>query len=78
MARAIPLLEKGARACQGLEYASLHVRTHLWLGMANEKAGDVAAACRAYRFVLDRWGHAKPRSVTAREAERRSRALKCR
>jgi len=76
-AGAAPLLEKSANACQGFNYPFLNVRTHLWLGMAKEKLGDTDAACAAYQFVLDRWGHAKPPSVTAREAERRSRALAC-
>ncbi|WP_394841003.1 protein kinase [Pendulispora brunnea] len=76
-ARALPLLENGARACQSLEYPFVNVRAHLWLGMAKEKLGETAAACTAYRFVVDRWGHATPRSVTAIEAERRMRALAC-
>ncbi len=77
VARAMPFLERGARACQGLDYPFLKTRAHLWLGMAKEKSGDTDAACSAYRVVLERWGHATPRSVTAREAERRSRALGC-
>ncbi|WP_394829610.1 protein kinase domain-containing protein [Pendulispora albinea] len=76
-ARAAPLLEKGAHACQGIAYPFLNVRAHLWLGMAKEKLGDTAAACGAYRVVLDRWGHTTPRSITAREAEQRRRALGC-
>ncbi|WP_394829461.1 protein kinase domain-containing protein [Pendulispora albinea] len=76
-ARAASVLEAGARACQGMYYPFLNVRAHLWLGMAKEKLGDKAAACRAYGVVLDRWGHATPRSITAREADERSRALGC-
>jgi tetratricopeptide (TPR) repeat protein len=77
IAHAMPFLERGARACQGLDYPFLKTRAHLWLGMAKEKFGDTVAACSAYRVVLDRWGHATPRSVTAREAERRRRSLGC-
>ncbi|HWL89679.1 MAG TPA: hypothetical protein VNO21_27940, partial [Polyangiaceae bacterium] len=76
-ARAAPLLESGARACQSIYYPFVNVRAHLWLGMAKEKLGDTAGACSAYRFVVDRWGHATPRSVTAGEAARRLRALDC-
>ncbi|WXA79760.1 protein kinase [Pendulispora rubella] len=76
-ARALPLLESGTRACQSIEYPFLNVRAHLWLGMAKEKLGESAAACTAYRFVVDRWGHATPRSVTALEAGRRMHALAC-
>jgi len=76
-ARAVALLETGAHACQSLEYPFLNVRAHLWLGMAKEKLGEAAAACTEYRLVVDRWGHATPRSMTAIEAERRMRALAC-
>ncbi|WP_394824087.1 protein kinase domain-containing protein [Pendulispora albinea] len=76
-AKAAHLLERGAHACHGLDYPALHMRAHLWLGMAKEKLGDTTAACDAYRVVVDRWGHATPPSVTAREADRRSHALAC-
>ncbi|WP_394844383.1 protein kinase [Pendulispora brunnea] len=75
--RAMPLLEAAARGCQGMRYPFFGVRIHLWLGMAKEKQGDTAGACSAYRTVLDRWGKATPRSVTAIEAEKRRRALAC-
>ncbi|HWL87906.1 MAG TPA: protein kinase, partial [Polyangiaceae bacterium] len=76
-AKAVPLLEKATRSCPDLEHAALHVQAHLWLGLAREKVGDRAGACDAYRGVLQRWGKAKPPSVTAQEADRRSRALGC-
>ncbi|WP_394831914.1 serine/threonine-protein kinase [Pendulispora rubella] len=75
--RAAPLLETATRSCQGLHHGAMNVRAHLWLGIAREQLGDVPAACDAYRFVTERWGSAKPTSVSAREAERRSRALNC-
>ncbi|WP_394833435.1 protein kinase [Pendulispora rubella] len=77
VAGAIPLLETAARTCQGIQRGTLHVQAHLWLGAAKEKASDIPGACDAYRFVLQRWGAARPRSVTADEAARRSRALRC-
>ena len=77
MARAASLLESAARACHSLDFPFLNVRAHLWLGMAREKLGDTEAACEAYQFVLERWGHAKPASATAREAERHARNLAC-
>ena len=76
-AGAAPLLTNAARACESIDDPFLHVRTHLWLGMAKEKLGDVAGACDAYRFVIDRWGAAKLPSATAREAKQRSQALSC-
>ena len=75
--RAAPLLETATRSCQALQHGAMHVRASLWLGIAREQLGDVSAACEAYRSVTDRWGDAKPPSVSAREAERRSRALGC-
>ena len=74
---AASLLESSARSCNSLDFPFLNVRTHLWLGMAREKLGDHAAACEAYRFVIDRWGASKVPSVSAREAKRRSLALGC-
>ncbi len=77
LGRAIPLLEAATQTCQGIKHPALHVRAHLWLGEAKEQAGDRAAACGAYRFVLQRWGQAKSSSVTAQEAKRRWDALGC-
>ena len=76
-ARAMPLLERAAGTCMGLRHGTRRVQAHLWLGMAKEKAGDLPAACDAYRFVLQQWGGAKPSSVTAQRAQQRSRALHC-
>ncbi|HWL87221.1 MAG TPA: tetratricopeptide repeat protein, partial [Polyangiaceae bacterium] len=76
-ARAAPLLENSAQSCQGLDAPFLNVRTRLWLGVAREGLGDHDGACSAYRSVVDQWGNAKPSSVTAAEAARRSRALGC-
>ena len=45
-------------------------RTHtlLILGMAFEAKGNHDGACAAYGTVLQRWGHAKPRPVSADKA----------
>jgi len=75
--RALPLLEAGARGCKGYLSPLVRVHAHLWLGMAKEKLGDTTGACTAYGFVVDRWGKATPRSVSAIEAEKRRRALAC-
>ena len=45
------------------------------LGLARERAADPAGARDAYQRVLDRWGAAKPRSVTAYKARTRLAAL---
>jgi hypothetical protein len=47
------------------------------LGEALEQTGDKAGACEAYGVVLDRWDHAKPRSVTVDKARARVKALGC-
>jgi eukaryotic-like serine/threonine-protein kinase len=71
---ALPLFERAARRCDwGLEY----LQGILWLGRAREAKGDSKGACDAYGSILDRWAHAKPRSVTADQARRRQVALKC-
>jgi serine/threonine-protein kinase len=47
------------------------------LGEALEAKGDKDGACAAYAAVLARWGHAKPRSVTADAARARAKKLGC-
>ena len=74
---ALPLLEQAAGSCMALELPVPHTHANLWLGRAREAKGDTAGACKAYAVVLDRWGHATPRSLSADEARARSRALRC-
>ena len=74
---ALPYLRRAAEGCNGLEGPLTFVRAAIPLGQALEKTDDRAGACRAYQSVLDRWGKAKPRSVTAEEARRRSKSLGC-
>ncbi|WP_394834544.1 protein kinase [Pendulispora rubella] len=76
-ARAVTLLQTAAKSCQGLDQPFANARAHLWLGLAKERTGDAPGACAAYAVVLDRWGAAKPPSISAREATQRSRALGC-
>jgi hypothetical protein len=74
---AIPLLEAEAHACAGVRWPVEHVLASYVLGRALEDKGDVTGACAAFRAVLERWGHPKPRSVTAEDARRRFRNLGC-
>jgi TolA-binding protein len=53
------------------------VGAELDLGRALEQTGETAAACAAYAKVTERWGHAKPRSVTAEAAAAGFRRLRC-
>jgi hypothetical protein len=71
---AIPRLQAEASRCT---YDLTRVQAQLGLGQALETKGDGAGACKQYGNVLERWGHARPRSVTADEARARSRALGC-
>lgn len=74
---AIQWLEQATHHCRTFSDPIFHVRSYLWLGQARELKGDKSGACAAYKAVLDRWGHAKPKSVTADEARARARLLGC-
>ena len=75
---ASPILEKLTRWCS-LELMNTRnwAQSHLYLGELDEQKGDTAGACDHYAKVLARWGHARPRSVTADEARARSKAIGC-
>ena len=74
---ALPYLQRAARSCSALDHPLTQTAAHLHLGTALEALGDRPAACAAYRTVLERWGSAKPRSVSADAARARARALGC-
>jgi serine/threonine-protein kinase len=76
-ADAVSWLDHATRTCSALRFPFQHMRARLLLGRAHEARGDKRSACAAYREVLDRWGAAKPRSVTADEARDRARVLGC-
>jgi serine/threonine-protein kinase len=71
------ILERTAAACYGLWFPIEHVRARFDLGQAREARGDTRGACDAYRAVLDRWGGARPSSLTADQARARAAALGC-
>ena len=72
---AIPRLAEAAHACRYGDPSV--VWANLDLGKAFEQKHDKEKACDAYAVVLKRWGNAKPKSVTADEAKKRSKALGC-
>ncbi len=74
---AIPHLRRATNACFDKNNMWSHQRAAELLGEALEQTGDKAGACDAYAEVLKRWGHAKPRSVTADKARAHSKALGC-
>jgi eukaryotic-like serine/threonine-protein kinase len=75
--RATAVLRRATTSCRAYKEPFAHTRAHYELGVALEAAGDHAGACRALSVVLERWGHARPRSVTADKARDRMRALSC-
>jgi len=76
--RARTFLEYNTTLCSGVfAYALNWVHAHLYLGELDEQAGHVESACGHYAKILARWGHAKPRSVTADEVRKRSAKLGC-
>ena len=81
--QAVPFLERAAWTCHageygfGIEVSWDAVRAARDLGRALETTGRLEAACASYRRVLERWGHAKPRSVTADDARARLARLAC-
>ncbi len=74
---AVTMLNQAARVCRGLAYPFLLTRAHAWLGEALEGAGRPKEACKPYQVVLDRWGKATPRSITAERVRKRVAAIGC-
>jgi tetratricopeptide (TPR) repeat protein len=74
---AMPWLEADARSCNALNRPFDHVHAVYWLARGYEAKGDVASACASYFDVLDSWGDARPRSVTADDARKRVKTLHC-
>jgi len=70
--KAIPLLRRAANTCYVLDEALMPQRATYYLGLALQGQGDDAGARQAYQSVINRWGKAKPRSITA---ERAAKAL---
>jgi tetratricopeptide (TPR) repeat protein len=72
------MLDARLTSCTGsLESTPEWVRAHLFLGEIDEAGGRKDSACSHYAKVLARWGHAKPRSVSADEARAHAKTLGC-
>jgi serine/threonine-protein kinase len=78
-ARALPFLERGARHCWFMPeyFGGFEPRFDLFAARAHEALGHAAEACAFYQRVLDRWGKALPRSVTAEAARAGASHLRC-
>jgi serine/threonine-protein kinase len=74
---AVPFLERASNNCFPLDHPIESTRAHYFLGLAREAKHDTKGACEAYGVVRDRWGAAKPPSVTGQKALARIAALKC-
>jgi serine/threonine-protein kinase len=74
---AVPYLRRAVSSCFAVQTSLWQIPARLALGMALEKQDARQAACVAYADLLKEWGDAKPRSVSAEEARRRARALRC-
>jgi serine/threonine protein kinase len=74
---AVATLERATKNCFPVDHPLENTRAQYFLGLAREAKSDAAGACAAYGVVRDRWGHAKPRSVTAQKAMARMAALGC-
>jgi serine/threonine-protein kinase len=74
-AEAIAPLRRVASPCLTLTDPVARTWARFYLGQALEGTGDKEGARAAYRAVVDRWGKALPRSVTAEKAKRRLLAL---
>jgi serine/threonine-protein kinase len=72
---ALPYLRQASSSCIVLESPMEILTASLELGLADEELGDVPGACAAYGTVVSRWGTA--RSTTAKRAQERIRALRC-
>jgi serine/threonine-protein kinase len=73
-----PLLEQAARGCDVLEDAPTIVAAHAELAQTYEAMHEPARACTERRWIVDRWGAAKPGSITAEAAARELGRLGCR
>ncbi len=53
------------------------ILNNFYLGLYEEQQGNRDPACAQYAKVLERWGHAKPRSVIADDARAHATKLGC-
>jgi serine/threonine-protein kinase len=76
-AEARAIFQKTGGACTLATETRATMTERLLRGRLDEQDGNKPSACSHYAKILEHWGHAKPRSVTADEARARSKALDC-
>ncbi len=74
---AIAALERATRDCFPVDHPIEHTRAHYFFLVSRARRRDVSRACATYRVVRERWGGARPRSITGDLAVARLAALKC-
>jgi serine/threonine-protein kinase len=74
---AIRLIERAEAACDVLNDIPGLVRAHVELAQAYTAKSNTAGACAQHLWVVDLWGGAKPRSVTAEASKKAMKALGC-
>jgi eukaryotic-like serine/threonine-protein kinase len=72
-----PLLEEATTSCNAFRFPFLHTRALHALGAILQAEGEKDSACAAFQKVIDRWGKATPRSITADDARKRMAELGC-
>lgn len=73
----VPYLQRAASSCTAFESGITTTHAALMLGQALEQKHDKAGACAAYGQVVTRWGHAKPKSISADAARDGMKRLAC-
>jgi serine/threonine-protein kinase len=73
-ADALPPLRTATRACNAILWPREAIQARFDLATALEHTDGSAAARPMYESVVDRWGSARPRSVTGDAAKARLRA----
>jgi serine/threonine-protein kinase len=75
---AIPFLRRASASCLlPLEAPFELIHARLELATALERTGDTEGACAVYGELIERLGHATPRSVSAEEARVAAARLRC-
>jgi serine/threonine-protein kinase len=74
-ADALAPLRLATRACNALQWPRVHTGALYDMGVSLQHTGDPVGARASYGSVIERWGAARPRSVTADAARARLREL---
>jgi serine/threonine-protein kinase len=76
-AGALPFLRKASTNCFILEDPFTRATAEIDLARALEQTGSRDGACEAFGKVLERWGRATPKSLSADAAREGVKRLRC-